>query len=508
MGLDTAYIPVTKQDIDFYVGEIAQDPDLLDHRIQLLTQSREDRNFLRENIYINLFSQDEEQPFDNHFGFAACCILAYLRPYYYERGQSLMNIVINNRRFSRELLALFDRFSLCFPNARHCGDSDDLNYRSGVYIRKENVEPLLKLLTEGELQDSLALEEASGLLAGLKYADKHGTGLLEAFDIQVPISWDFYTSAFNLRADYLGNLEDETVEGDCDYTGFTIGIPVPSSTRISFDDFGAVVYEWMDKENTLPMHENHPNSERTTPGEIKMSMICQELTPLVMIQTKQNVFLRDSKSYFEYLRVSLAEHLTQEGLDANFFISVHDEKEVPEDIRSIKNAEIFYKMKPKFMLGNHKWSFQFDEQNVEMRLSLKGKMEVLLNDEKIDEYKVSFSEIHRTVYFIDGNWYTIRVRNTNPTAGELDIQLHKGIFLQAKFKFLQGSEVCSKPVNRVLVVGETLTIFFGVLIFIFPRVFVMLPFMFLLSLMIKYNKRHHFFIRPVDLPDEEPTEEP
>lgn len=502
MGLDTAYIPVAKQDIDFFVGDIAREPSLLDSRIQLLTQSREDREFLRESVYSNLLSQTEGKPFDKYLGFSACGILAYLHPYYYDRGQSLMNIAFNHRDFSKSLLALFDNFSLCFPTAKHSGDSDDLNYRSGVYIQEENVGPLLQLLSHEELRDSLELEEPNGLLAALNYADKHDTGVLEVFDIHVPITGDFYTSAFNLRASYLKNLDDEIVERDCDYTGFTIGIPVPSSSTISFDDLGKVVYEWMDNENLLPKHENGSSVDRTTAGVIKMSMICQDLTPLIMIGTKQNVFLRDADSYFEKLRVSLSKYLSQKGLEANFFISSHDENEVPEDIRTIKNANVLYKMNPSFILGSHTWSFQFDEQNVEMQLSLKGELEVALNGKVIDKFKVSLSEVHRTVYFIDGNWYTIRVKNTNPAAGELDIQLHKGLILQAHFKFLQGSEVYPKLTNGILMFGEALTIFFGVMVFMFPRAFVILPLLMLLSAMYKYNKRHHFMLRPVEVIDD------
>ncbi|WP_190333242.1 hypothetical protein [Vibrio sp. S9_S30] len=499
MGLDTAYIPVAKQDIDFFVGDIVQQPNLLDSRIQLLTQSREDIGFLRDSVYSNIFAQNEEQPFDKYLGFSACGILAYLHPYYYDRGQSLMNIAFNHRNFSEPLLALFDDFSLCFPTVKHCGDSGDANYRSGVYIREENVGELLRLLSQGELKESLELEEPNGLLAALKYADKHHTGILEVFDIHVPISGDFYTSTFNLRAAYLKNLDDEITERDCDYTGFTIGIPVPSSSTISCDDLGKMVYEWMDNEKLLPRHEKDSSFDRKTAGEIKMSMICQELTPLIMIGTKQNIFLHDSDDYFEKLRASLSEYFTQRGVEANFFISSHDENEVPEDIRSIKNASVFYKMKPSFILGSHKWSFQFDEQNVDMKLGLKGELEVALNGRVIDKFKVSFSDVHRTVYFIDGNWYTIRVKNTNPVAGELDIQLHKGLFLQAQFKFLQGSEVYSKLHNGILMLGEALTIFFGVMVFMFPRAYVILPLFMLLSAMYKYNKRHHFMLRPVSV---------
>ena len=111
------------------------------------------------------------------------------------------------------------------------------------------------------------------------------------------------------------------------------------------------------------------------------------------------------------------------------------------------------------------------------------------------------------MYFVDGSWYTIRVKSTKPTAGELDIQLYKGLFLQAQFKFLQGSEVYSKLNNGILMLGELFTIFFGVLVFMSPRPFVILPLLLLLAVMYKYNKRHHFVLKPVEVLDDTPVSE-
>lgn len=89
MGLDTAYVPVRKQDIDYFIDDVVRDPNLLDERVALLTQSKQDREFLRDNLYSTVVNQNEEQPFDAYLGFAACSILAYLRPYYYDRGNLL-----------------------------------------------------------------------------------------------------------------------------------------------------------------------------------------------------------------------------------------------------------------------------------------------------------------------------------------------------------------------------------------------------------------------------------
>ncbi|MER2496880.1 hypothetical protein ABS858_12330 [Vibrio neptunius] len=506
MGLDTAYVPVRKQDIDYFIDDVVRDPNLLDERVALLTQSKQDREFLRDNLYSTVVNQNEEQPFDAYLGFAACSILAYLRPYYYDRGQSLIDIAANSACYN-SLLALFDDFSVCFPTVKHCGDSYSPNYRSGVYVKEENVGALLERLCSEELSAVVEFDEPNGLLSAVRYANKHGTGLLEAFDIHVPMSGDFHTSPFNLRASYLNNLDDEVTEQDCTHTGFTIGIPVPSSSLISFDDIGQIVYEWMDNEHLLPAHPHASGASRAVSGEIKMTMICQDHTPIILIATEGNVFLPDADRYFEQLRTSLSEHLTDNGLEANFFISAHDENEVPEEIGCVKNANVLYKMKPSFVVGNHRCSFVVDDQKVEMKFSFKGTLDITVNGKAVDHYKISFSQVHRTVYFINGNWYTIRVKSVKPTAGELDIQLYKGIFMQAKFKLLPGSALYTKSQNGVLLLGEMLTIFSGILMMMFPRPVLVMPLLVLLMAMYKYNKRHHFMLVSVEITDDNPLSE-
>lgn len=60
-----------------------------------------------------------------------------------------------------------------------------------------------------------------------------------------------------------------------------------------------------------------------------MSLIYEDTTPIIIIGTKQNVFIHDADDYFEKLRLSLFECLNQHNLDINFFISTHGEGEVP-----------------------------------------------------------------------------------------------------------------------------------------------------------------------------------
>ncbi|KJY89407.1 hypothetical protein TW84_12650 [Vibrio neptunius] len=101
----------------------------------------------------------------------------------------------------------------------------------------------------------------------------------------------------------------------------------------------------------------------------------------------------------------------------------------------------------------------------------------------------------------------MRVKSVKPTAGELDIQLYKGIFMQAKFKLLPGSALYTKSQNGVLLLGEMLTIFSGILMMMFPRPVLVMPLLVLLMAMYKYNKRHHFMLVSVEITDDNPLSE-
>ncbi|MGF1731011.1 hypothetical protein [Photobacterium kasasachensis] len=504
MGLDTAYIPVKKQDIDYFVSEVAATPGLLNKRLNLLSKSQDSITFLREGLYERIISHNEQHSFDDNFGFAACGILAYLNPYYYDRGQSLMDIALRIRSVSKLLIEQFEDFYTCFPSIKHCGDSGVANYRSGVYIPEAKIEAVLEILSDPAVSDVANVGQQDGLMVALRYALKHNTGLLEAFDLYVPASGECFTSFYNMKAQFLNNLDNELTEADCEHTGLTIGIPAPSSSQISLDEFGQLILEWIEIENALPAYNGQSNAARLMPGDISMTLMCAESTPLVLISTTQNIFIHDCQQYVALLIGSLSDFLEQKSLAANFFISTQDENKVPEDIASVDNCNLRYGMKPSFILQTkHNWKFLFDELQVEMWLGMSGKMQVFLNGDCIDSYKVSFTKQHRTVFFANGAWYTISVKSFKLTTGEIDIQLHKGMFLQARFRFIQGSEVYPKSVNRTLIAGEMLTVLFTALLIMMPRPFTFLPVLLLLGAMYKFNKRHHYQLKPLSLDEDE-----
>ncbi|MEZ8130441.1 hypothetical protein [Enterovibrio norvegicus] len=502
MGLDTAYIPVKRQDIEHFVADIVSEPSQLNERIGRLSKSKASLHYLREHIYSPMFALEGEEPFDAGLGFAACRILGFLHPYFFDRGQSLLNIAFDEPLLKDQLIKHFVPFENLFPHASHSGDSGALNYRSGLYIPEENVQCVLQALSEKTVFESLFLSEDSGLMLALRYAEKHQTGLLEAFDICEPMIGNYLSSQFNLRASFLNNVHDELVEADCECSRLTIGIPVPSSSEIDMDAFGRVIYEWLQQEDQLPAFGDMPSDQRAQPGTLEMTLMFSDSTPLVVVRTTENIFLRDRDGLIENIRISLSNELENHGLKSNFFISTEDESEVPADIASTKPCQMQSSITPRFIVNNHTWTFRFDGMSVEMALSLKSEMTVLMNGKPIDRYKLSRSDTHRTVFFSNGNWYTISVVNENIFSGTLGIKIHKGIFLQAYFQLLQGSNCYTKSANLTFLSFEVLTLFFGLMVFMMPKAVVISLLLMLLGGMYKYNKRYHYFLRQMPLDDE------
>ncbi|MFD2178492.1 Imm49 family immunity protein [Veronia pacifica] len=284
--------------------------------------------------------------------------------------------------------------------------------------------------------------------------------------------------------------------------GLAIGIPAPSSSQINLEEFSALIYQWVLDENRLPPIDAEPSFNREVDGSLEMTLINDELTPMAYISTEFNVNLPNHDEYLKYLTDSLTGYLEGKNIAPWFFIStLKDSAHTPDDINYVKGAVIISKMKPSFIVGNHNWIFEIDGQHVEMQLSMSGKMKVKLNGDYIDSYKVSLVSPHRTVFFAAGEWYTIRVQTKSISSGELEIQIHKGIFLQAKYQFIQGSELLSTKDNWFLISIEALAIFFLVMSFMIPRVFTIFPCLLLIAFMCKFNKRHHYILKLIEQGD-------
>ncbi|UTZ30684.1 hypothetical protein HB763_13485 [Vibrio campbellii] len=499
LGLDTAYIPVAEEDIKYFVEDVCNNPDLVEQRVNQLTPSKQERKFLTHTLYKNLLAQTENDTFDSHFGFTSCCILAYLSPYYYDRGQSLGRLADDfGGEQSEHLFSLLNCFQTFFSTVPHCGDSGGPNYCSGYYISKENITPLHDALMQLDRAVGPLFEEDSGLIKALKYAQKHQTGLLEAFDIQVPFSGDFFTSRFNLRAWYLDNLDDERIEKECIDTSFTIGFPVPSSSIIDMFDTGPFIFDWVRSENLLPIFENDPDpkKERAVSGQVEIRLIFEETTPLVVVRTTQNTLLHDPENYAEKIRLSFEKYLTQNGLEANFFISLHDSESIPKEIKSSSDIEVRYFSKPSFIFSRHQWLFTLDDEKLAMEFGYSGRMVLSLNGEKIDEYRLSDKDIHRTVYFAGGHWYTISVDATQYRNGDLDLKIYKGVQPKAAFKCFKGAEQYPLSKNLVLMAGEMATIFLTLMTLAARKPILIPPLLLIGFLMFKYNQRHHYFLKP------------
>ncbi len=109
-------------------------------------------------------------------------------------------------------------------------------------------------------------------------------------------------------------------------------------------DTGPLIFDWVRSENLLPIFENDPDpkKERAVSGQLEIRLIFEETTPLVVVRTTQNTLLHAPENYVEKIRLSFENYLTQNGLEANFFVSLHDSESIPKEIKSSSDIEVRY----------------------------------------------------------------------------------------------------------------------------------------------------------------------
>ncbi|BDY05196.1 hypothetical protein F0521_22370 [Ferrimonas sp. YFM] len=456
-----------------------------------MAKTKEGRAFLKESVYKDLLAADESLPFDAHYGFAIGSILGHRHPYFYDRGRSIMKIAYSGEESPKALSSLVEEFEDYFPQLRHCGQSGDANYRSGVYIPKENIEQVIGVFSK--IPDYF--QDDDGLKLGLNYALKHGTGLLEVMDLVVPITDQFFSCPYNFKAGFLGNAFDETKESDCTCTSFTIGIPVPSSSVLDIDEMGGLVMEWIEQEKRLPALKETSQQGRTIAGWSTVKLLSAEESPIVIIMSEDNILLRDAEQFCSQLTCSLSEFFSEKSIKANFFVSTHDAEALPEELLQNSPCDIRYKNRPRIALQQQELLFAVDGHKIDLSISISGKASVFHNGVLVDSYKLKRSTTHRTCLFFEGNWYNLSVRRLSMTSPILEVNIFKGMFCHARFKLVPGSETLSKSFDRTLRLGEKLLPVFVGVTFAVPRLFI-IPLIVLLLLMLKFNRRHHFYLVP------------
>lgn len=498
MGLDTTYVPVKEEDIEAYILDVIRQPELQAQKISQLSQIEADQSFLAETLYPALLGSQPSDPFDSHFGRVAGSILAHLHPYYYERGLSLAMLSGSEPLRTLGLAGLFQDFRTCFPDVISGNDSGDLNYRSGMFVPARHVDTLLNLMRQPEVLQCFDGEEPKGLIAALQYAGRHGTGVLETFDMVEPGCGEFYTTPYQLRAGYLGNLDDERNALQGAVGTLHIGFPMPGG-HWDMDEVGRLTLTWAQQENLLPAIGEMDSRQRAVKGSVRLTLINQQHIPVILIHSEEEIYVPDVDAYLAALKTLVSDFLVQHGMDTRYFVSLTKAQEVPEAFRIQSTCQVAHSSKPRFCMMNQKAAFKVDDLLVQLELTAFGKCTIRVNDVVVETLKIKARRKRHVLFFGNGDWYGLTLEEESAFTGTLNIGIFKNIYQVASYRLIRGSERFSRKTNFAMSAMEYLFLFTLVLSVMMPRPAVMIPCMIVFSLMRRLNKRHHIFLEPLEI---------
>lgn len=214
MGFDITFHPVSKDEIDYYVFSVADNPELAELRVSELTDDPDEQDYIMDAYYSNfsmwideikeLSKQDNAPHFASRFGFATAGIIGYIRPFWYSRGQAISFLARKSENVKTLIIPLTQ---IARGSVKDLPDSSNgiisQNYMSSGFI--DNIDKLEELLDslsqpkgwkkiyqgnwrQGEsLLEELFFEDGVTALHNvIEYARINKLGLMEAADIYGP----------------------------------------------------------------------------------------------------------------------------------------------------------------------------------------------------------------------------------------------------------------------------------------------------------------------------------
>jgi hypothetical protein len=211
MGYDITFHPVSVEELQHYVFDVVDAPELAGDRASQLTSDPEKLSLVAE-VYRTLeqFRDSSLWSGDVHFGstvaYCAAAIAGFLYPFWYSRGGAVTFL----GQHDPSMLEIFTSLTaVARGTVAEMPDESDgilgLNYTGSGFIEPQRVGELLARLKHlahvplsrtGTVQrENLTVLDAvfdydglASLLGAVHYAIDHGLGLVEASDVVVPLA--------------------------------------------------------------------------------------------------------------------------------------------------------------------------------------------------------------------------------------------------------------------------------------------------------------------------------
>ncbi len=498
MGVDTTYIPVDEKDIQYLIKDVIEKPELIEQRVQNLSHIKPDIEHLKNTLYPTLLKQTADLHFDTHFGLCAAAILGYRHPYYYQQNTTIEQLTRSLNLTQIDWHQFFHCFSEFFPSVASAGVSNERNYRTGMYVPRNKVSPLLELLNQS-INSHRSREYPSGLIHALKYAQQHHTGVLEAFDLVIPAINDYSSCCYHFRAEHLNNLDNQYTARDCNFGRLLIVFPAPSSSTCSSQQAKAFTQQWVDEEPLLsPLKELSTKDQNGRPVSLKVSLVSDDDVPLIVIDSCAGLYLPNSNDYIAQINQSLGRFLYQKQIDTRYVISFRDVDALPDEFEQRPRCELGVAVKPTFMWAHQKLYLLVDGLDVVIQSRFGNKFDVCVNGKCVDTLHSQQSQQH-TLFFHQDQWYAITVRNLVQLDNAVQLSLYKTGGLVTAFAFDTLSRYLNQKAKWMFVSMEAITLLAIALAILMPQGHTLLMSSLCVGLIYLYDRRLQRLFIQLDL---------
>jgi hypothetical protein len=223
VGYDVTFHPVSLGDLQRYVFDVVDHPELAEARAKEIAKTKRKQKDLIDGFselpgFVKELRQGEAA-FGQTIAFAAAAVVGYIHPFWYARGSALTFLVVGKMVKPAELpIVSLTRVAkgTVAKLTDESGGFLSANYTASGVVppeRLDELSALLDRLSKRKAKPGNAIGKAfdedglDSLRRGIAYARARGLGLMEATDLVVPFANEFYTDADNMRAHFLKNVD-------------------------------------------------------------------------------------------------------------------------------------------------------------------------------------------------------------------------------------------------------------------------------------------------------------
>ncbi|MDR1268525.1 MAG: hypothetical protein LBK82_03270 [Planctomycetaceae bacterium] len=214
MGYDVTYHPITREEINEWYFEPLRDDTVIDRLAEKYGFLAENYRYYMQLVQKHIAKESEDASFEQAHGFMIAVAQGLMRRYDYFRDSLMTNLLVEDDRFYKYVQS-FAKFVPDKYQKMRFANGIEGHWCGGVYIPPEAVKVLIydtendPFVKNAMLKNFDGQEELDRFLNLLHYAEENQFGILEATEVVVPFTGEYFSDAGNCE---LGFMERATTD--------------------------------------------------------------------------------------------------------------------------------------------------------------------------------------------------------------------------------------------------------------------------------------------------------